>query len=601
MVFSKRLVLVYTFIVIVPLFILVIALTNVSRRNQYDELRKKCVEDVENNFALTQKYTTSYDLIESMICANGKLLLFFARPDADSETEMIDTIHRETLTIERLLFVMPDIYAIRLFSENPIIPERWPVFLKMSRASLNTLNRFEYNYRATYMGGQISLMDSSVCTTRPLIKNRQMLGYLQVTMRMKDFFPYLYKVHDENESDYVFKIDSLASFAKGKKIDQITNSEISKFISPLTHREEEIIKSDMLQSYNSVSNSMQSGVVTISEGRWEKIAAWKFVPEMNIAIIHTSSTKSLYRVLLIFRLSIAFGLSLTAVVLFLIIRYTTAHLMSGVYSVMNGMKQVQAGYFDVTLKVDASDDVGEAEQAFNDMASRLRSQIEQIKTEQNLIADTEMKAMQNQINAHFLYNVLETIRMQAVLADENEIAESVHVLGNMMRYCLKWRVHRVSVEQEIEYIRSYIYILNMRNDYKISLETDIEEDYIATEIPKMTLQPLIENAFTHAIESKGIDAVIKVSASLSSDGSCIELKCTDYGCGMSEEKLESIRSYLSDEVYERDSFGGIGLKNIQQRLNVFYGKEYRVRIESKENCGTTVTVPVPLKKDSTNS
>jgi len=204
--------------------------------------------------------------------------------------------------------------------------------------------------------------------------------------------------------------------------------------------------------------------------------------------------------------------------------------------------------------------------------------------------------MQNQINAHFLYNVLETIRMQAVLADQDDIAESLQVLGKMMRYCLRWRIHRVSLAQEIEYIRSYVYILNIRNDYVISLQIDIPDEYMDIEIPKMTLQPLIENAFVHAIEKTESDATLRVYAEIAEDKTKIFLNVQDFGEGMSSEQINKIKEYLADGTYERDSKGSIGLKNIQQRLTVFYGSDYRVEIESEEGKGTTIKVPVPLKR-----
>jgi two-component system sensor histidine kinase YesM len=289
-----------------------------------------------------------------------------------------------------------------------------------------------------------------------------------------------------------------------------------------------------------------------------------------------------------------FCLLATIVALFFIIKYATTRLMSGVYSVMNGMKKVKEGVLNTTVPVDGEDEVGESQQIFNGMTEKLCQQVEQIRTEQQLIADTEMKAMQNQINAHFLYNVLETIRMQAVIANEEDIAESITELGKMMRYCLRWRVHVVTVEQEIEYIRSYVYILNIRNDYVISLQTEIPDEFKMIEIPKMIMQPLIENAFTHSIEPEGKNAVIKVYTIFSDDRRMLYLCVQDFGCGMKKEQLDKLTTYLADDSYERDTKGSIGLKNIQQRLNIFYGPEYRIMIKSEEGEGTLVCVPVKI-------
>ena len=174
-------------------------------------------------------------------------------------------------------------------------------------------------------------------------------------------------------------------------------------------------------------------------------------------------------------------LTFSAVLLFYLIKFTTEKMMRGVFSVIRGMRKVQLGELGVQISVEGDDEVGQAQKTFNKMTRQLQNQIAQIKKEQQLIAETELKAMQNQINAHFPFNVLETIRMQAVLADEDTIAQTIAVLGKMMHYCLRWRVHFVELSKEIEYIESYIYLLNLRNDYTITLETQV--------------QPLVENAF----------------------------------------------------------------------------------------------------------
>ena len=181
--------------------------------------------------------------------------------------------------------------------------------------------------------------------------------------------------------------------------------------------------------------------------------------------------------------------------------------------------------------------------------------------------------------------------MQAELADQSDISESITVLGKMMRYCLRWRIHRVTLEQEAEYVRSYVYILNIRNDYIISLQIEIPDEFASVEIPKMFLQPLVENAFTHAIEPLGQDAVIRITAEQKGDK--IELAVQDFGPGMDQETLDKIKAYLADDTYERDSKGSIGLKNIQQRLTMFYGPEYRIKIKSEKGKGTTIIIPIP--------
>ena len=335
---------------------------------------------------------------------------------------------------------------------------------------------------------------------------------------------------------------------------------------------------------------------SISFGTFNKYICWEYIPGVDVYLIQISSNRNVRVEFILIVVFVCAAFALISIALYFVIKYTTSHLMSGIYSVMDGMRQVKDGNLSVQIPITGIDEVSDTQATFNSMTKQLASQIQQIKTEQSLIADTEMKAMQNQINAHFLYNVLETIRMQAVLADQDDIAESLQVLGRMMRYCLRWRIHRVSLSQEIEYIQSYIYILNIRNDYVINLIVDIPEELMGIEIPKMTLQPLIENAFVHAIEKEEKDADLRVFSEISPDKSKITLSVQDFGCGMDESQVNNIKKYLDDDTFERDSKGSIGLKNIQQRLTVFYGSDYRIKVQSEVGKGTIISVPVPNKE-----
>src|SRR5574344_1529071 len=588
--FSRRIVFVYTCIVVVPLLILVIYIAPVTRYRQYSELRKQGATIQQENVSLINKNIETFELIERMINGNMELTLFFTTPETSNENEIINTMIDEATTIERTLSVLPNIYAVRIFTDNPIIPERWPVFMKSSRTNLAALKKWEYNYSAKYQGNQEAMKLLSLCTTRRIVKNRRNIGYIQIAMKMEDFFSFLYERTDTYQSDYVFK--EFHNPADGTEtLTPVVNKEILRIQNSLD--EKDIASLAYAVNY---AGDRPSGTLTLYGNHDKRFVAWRRIPDLGYIVVHADSTARIRKNIIIIELIIIAGLFGTIVVLFLLIRFATSRLMSGVYSVMNGMKEVKEGNLAVSVPVDRHDEVGETQQTFNAMTEQLRAQIKQIKEEQRLIADTEIKAMQNQINAHFLYNVLETIRMQAVIANQDDIAESITVLGKMMRYCLRWRIHVVTLEQEIEYIRSYVYILNVRNDYVISLETEIPDGYMTLEIPKMIMQPLIENAFTHAVEPLGKDAVIKVFAKVDAAGEILYLCVQDFGCGMNQEQLDKIRTYLADDTYERTTKGSIGLKNIQQRLTMYYGQKYRVQIESKEGEGTLVSVPVPLNK-----
>ena len=589
--FSQKLVFAYTCIVVIPLFILVITAMGLIRSSRVEELEANSEGLLQENLEIVKKNQETCTRFELLVNSNGQLTLFFTIPERSNEDEIIETMISETTMLERTIETVPNIYGLRVFADNPNVPERWPIFMNSSRTNLKALNRWEFNYTADYLGNLGSLKYESVCTTRRLEKNHREIGYIQIAMKTSDFFPFLFKNINEYNNDYAYR-EVLNEKTNQMELIPITNEIIERANEPLSEKLFEDFSAEVFRRKQ--GELLPGGKVILKNNSEVRYSSWVRVPDLNIILLHTCSSEQIQKSLFLIQSGILIGLFITIFLLYFLVRYLTSRLMARVYKLIRGMKQVQKGNLEALVEVTGYDEVTEAQQTFNKMTEQLRSQIEEIRKEQQLIADTEMKAMQNQINAHFLYNALETIKMQAVIAGETDVEESINVLGKLMHYCLRWRVHTVTLEEEVDYIRSYIYLLNIRNDYVISLKTEISDECKKIVIPKMSLQPLVENAFFYAIEPLGKDAVIKVYTECEGpESDRIWLCVRDYGKGISKEKQEELMTYLADDTYERDSTGSIGLKNIQQRLTVFCGKDYRLVIESKEGEGTLIKIPVP--------
>lgn len=594
MVFSKRLVFVYTLIIVIPLFIIIMIISNYISRQWYEELSVATLENVSEQAKVVNDHIYTFNLIQNVVRGNDDMMFMLSKPETLDKYWIANTIIDEVEFMARLLSVVPEVYSVRLFVDNTIIPERWPFLLHSTRTNLQDLDEWEYNYRVNFMGNQDSLKRPSVCQTLRLMYNKKILGYTQISSQMKDFFPFLFENHQKNsKKDYanyafVLKEDSMLSVT-----DEVIDDSIFPTLPPdMTEKIfQEIMKNP----------EFLSGVKRIRENFDSKIVAWHCIPRMDLVLVRINSTDSINKKIILFHIGTLGVLFLSVFLMFFIISKITKRLMERIYTVMDGIKQVKRGRLDVQVPITGNDEITETQEAFNSMVVQLEKQIEQIKRERELVAETEIKAMQNQINAHFLYNVLETIKMQAVLADQDEIVESINVLGKMMRYCLRWRNPWVTIQQEVEYICLYVSILNMRNDYVISLQIEVDPEFSNLEIPKMVLQPIVENAFNYAVEPMGRDAVIKVYTKLDEDGEKLWLCVQDFGCGIEKDKLNTMQEYLADDTYEKDNKGGIGLKNIQQRLNMFYGKDFRIKIESEIKRGTLVCVPVRRSNSNDNN
>lgn len=583
--FSKKVVMSFTSIVLLPLLMFFAGGSALMNSQSRRGLKSICEQESGTNAEKIYSSIRTYELIDKMIRSDVDLSLFITAPESRDESEVIDTVKELSAMLERIISVAPSLHAVRIFANSPLVPERFPVILHSDREDLRSLAQWEFNYRATYLGNLKLQERPSVTLTRELVNGKRSVGWVQVSMRTEDFFPFVRRRDNPQEHDFVLTVHDGGD---GKPVLSQLVLEPGNMGQPLlSERETERLCGKILRQKDSAVLNGKKSVFSCRE-----------IPELGLIIVHSCETRMISVSVLTSMLGSLVLLLFTAMGFYFIVRQTSTNLFSGVYSVMRGMREVSAGDLSVQIPLSGTSEVRETQAIFNSMTHQLSAQMEQIKTEQQLIADTEMKAMQNQINAHFLYNVLETIHMQAVLADDDDVAKSILILGKMLRYCLRWRVHTVTLEKEMEYIDAYISILNIRNDYTISLENKISPALNGLKIPKMILQPFVENSFVHAIEPLGRDSAITIYAEPDEEGGKLWLCVEDYGIGMDEPTLEGMLSYLYDEGYERDSTGSIGIKNIQQRLFMFYGKDFRLKIFSEPGRGTLVKVPLPIEGDT---
>ncbi|MDR2535452.1 MAG: histidine kinase [Treponema sp.] len=569
-IFSKRFVMVYTLIAALPFGILIM----VTAEQFYAEQEYKLIDDAEQSLADNAGYVygciESMYKIESSIVGNTDLAHFFLFADKTDPLPVILQLRLFTNELERLPLIMPQLYGVRLFITNSGIPERWPIFFHERRLAplLPLTQTWRYNYRIESTHTFEIDRSAMAAYTQELRFNRRQVGYIQILMRMRDFFPFLYKNDASGDvQDFVFyRNESLAGGA------------ITEF--------EQIIRAYISQEMDS---GKSAGVLRIQEMGKPYLLVWRQVPHSELVLVRDCGAARFRKSFIFFRTATAAGVIGSILVLFLIIRFVTQKMMHRLYAVIEGMKRVREGTLGTQLPVDGNDEITDMALTFNSMTVRLIELIEKIKSEQQLVTDTEIKAMQNQINAHFLYNVLETIKMQAEVADQQDIVQSITLLGKIMHYCLRRNDRLVPLSEELEYVRSYIALLNIRNDYVIRLNIGVGEPYLSCRIPKMLIQPLVENAFWYAIEPFGIDAEIGITAQYQ-DG-LVWLEVQDYGRGMDQKTLEKIHTLLSGEE-ELGNKNSIGIQNIQQRLTAFYGDSWKLQIISSEGIGTRVRVPI---------
>ena len=266
------------------------------------------------------------------------------------------------------------------------------------------------------------------------------------------------------------------------------------------------------------------------------------------------------------------------------------------YRIIDAIKRVQTGDLSVVIEDCGTDEMGELGSQVNKMLTEINHLMKEQIDKELLVKNSEIKALQNQINAHFIYNVLESIKMMAEIEEQYDISDAVTTLGKLLRYSMRWTAGTVTVAEEIEYIKNYLKLMNIRFDYEIYLSLNIPDRIYAQQIPKMSLQPIVENAIYHGIEQMAEDTNIYIKGLIEGNDCIIEI--TDAGRGMSEEEVARLYKKISGEIETTGGSGnGIGLKNVQDRIKMNFGEEYGIEIASKLGCYTKIMVRIPLKAE----
>lgn len=222
------------------------------------------------------------------------------------------------------------------------------------------------------------------------------------------------------------------------------------------------------------------------------------------------------------------------------------------------------------------------------MVGHLKRQIDRNAEQEKQRRHTELALLQAQINPHFLYNTLDTIIW---LIESGEITEAVNMVGslsNFFRFSLSRGQNVITLKEEQQHIRSYLEIQQMRYRDLMEYQIELPEELENFLLPKLTLQPLVENALYHGIKIRRRKGLIRVSGRMAENQLILEV--TDDGCGMSPERLAEVRSSLTEGRRE-----GFGLRTVHQRIQILFGPEYGLEVESTPDVGTTIFVKIPMQ------
>lgn len=250
------------------------------------------------------------------------------------------------------------------------------------------------------------------------------------------------------------------------------------------------------------------------------------------------------------------------------------------------MRRSEAGDLSVRSKNVGSSEIGQLGRSFNKMIEQIDLLIRRIAAEESEKKKAEIRALRYQINPHFLYNTLNSIRWMAKLNRTNDVDQSVTALVHLLEGSLERNGVFIRLGDELEQLRKYMIIQNYRYDHQIELRIDCPEDLEDIHIPRMLLQPIVENAIFHGIAPLDDTGVIRIR--ISSQQQDVLVQIEDNGIGIRPERITGLLSH--DQDHSKHGMTHIGLRHVHQTVQLYYGSGYGVWVESREHEGTRVTI-----------
>lgn len=601
---QSRLIAAYIFIILGPsLLVSFYSYQEINNTYMRDSIEK-------NSYLLQMERMHVLNQIEAMeralqMAYNDKSVRdYLISEDDPTLGELIDFNTTTFLNFSQIQFNNPNIEHLYLFSASPNVYELWPVIFRESRVSMEPW--FQQAMRLegrrnlwSFQNTDIDLMQRfsggagegqpKVSVLREIsIPAGNHIGMVQVDMLLSKFTPKTYTSVQDNESQMVIVDDALNLFTRTDNSFLTSDSGLSAAIKErlAVYRKTGEWEMDYKENGNSYL-LIQAPVEQID-------ASLVTVVSMKGLMKDISRTRNL-----IIGVNIGFIFLVTAITYVL-----NAFILKNLRRLTETMKKVRRGEPYGSIKVSGGGEVGELAHHFSKLMNTINTLVAQAVYKQALSKEAELRTLHNQIDAHFLYNTLENIKMLAEIENQRTISDALTRLGGMMRYNFKWTGEYVKLRDELRHIENYIEVMNIRFEHTIQLELHIDSAYLEVEVLKMSLQPIVENSVKHAWNADGVelkDRIVKIELSEAEGDIFIVLR--DNGLGLTQERLVELHEaiYAKEEPGADASgissggykAGGVGLRNVHQRLQLFYGEAYGLEVQSEAGKWTAVYMSLP--------
>jgi two-component system sensor histidine kinase YesM len=594
---QSKLVVSYVLIILLPIIFLSIYIFNGFYQNYIKDAVKNNeylleIEklNIDNNMALMER---TLQLTKS----DKKVTDYLERSSAPHTQELIDFYYNAFMNLLRVQFNNPTIEHIRIYSNNDYLNEIWPVFFRVQRVVDKPWHALAMQLSGSYLW-QLERLDPDVVQRyssehnekRPKTSLYQQirdpigthLGIIEVDMLMSNFFPKTFSNVQDPQSQMLIIDRDL----------QIYTNEDNSFWHHSTLSQYDILEQFQLHQ-TKATNSFEFVNDDIPY-----LCNFIFIERLDAYMLNVGSLEAVFKDIHKTRNTIIFASIILIIILSLSTYYLNSLILKRLQILADSMKKVRRGDFNFEIDIRGKGEIGELAHHFRNMLSKINQLIAEGVNKRASTKEAELKSLKNQIDAHFLYNTLENIKMLAEIEQQYKISDALTSLGGMIRYNLNWTSDYVRLRDEISHIKNYIAIMNIRYECQMAIDIDMLPEYGDQEVLKMCLQPIVENSVKHGIGVTSLgaqDMILTMKTIVDHDMLIIEI--SDNGIGMSKMSVEELNRKINQEplmTLDANIVSGIGLRNVHQRIQLHYGIEYGIKVESAEGVGTKVTMRIPL-------
>lgn len=323
------------------------------------------------------------------------------------------------------------------------------------------------------------------------------------------------------------------------------------------------------------------------------LVVYNTLPEIGWKVVGKMDMNELMAQAYSIRRLTVFAVILSLIMIFLLFYFLSANLTGRLKKLEQLIQRSGYGDFNISVESKGSDEIYKINQSFNTMMKRIGDLLETSKREQHELKTYEMKLLQAQINPHFLYNTLDSIIWLTESGDKEGTIRLTKHLASFFRITLNNGLDFITVDQEVFHVKSYMEIQKMRYGKLFDFSVLCEDELLEYLIPKLTIQPIVENALYHGIKNKKSGGIISVICRR--EGTQMVIRVSDTGIGIPADELEALRQEIRDKNIKPRI--GFGLRNVNQRIILYYGADYGIKISSEGGIGTEVTINLPLRSE----